>query len=214
MAVSTEHKTVVCDNSKKTFREAGNKIRNGRFGAAVVNGNDILCARPGKMLSSVTRLDDFWKFLATKFLAKEAQLIANFLGYFEKPHSYLKTTFAIFLGYFWKNTGYFILQHLVTLMQRAVVVAQLVEWSLPIPEPWKQLLCTFSPPEHFYSENPYLCYSRSQQVKFVQELMFFNGPNPASFLFSFFSHDKYSTHTINEKALMACLGLKPGVAGW
>ena len=36
------------------------------------------------------------------------------------------------------------------------------------------------------------------------ELYFFflkNGPNPTSFcLFSFFSHDKYSTNTINEKA--------------
>ena len=42
-----------------------------------------------------------------------------------------------------------------------------------------------------------------------------NAPNPASFcLFLLFSHDKYSTNTINEKALMACLGLKPGAAGW
>ena len=42
-----------------------------------------------------------------------------------------------------------------------------------------------------------------------------NGPNPASFcLFLLFSHDKYSTNTINEKVLMACLGLEPGAAGW
>ena len=41
------------------------------------------------------------------------------------------------------------------------------------------------------------------------------GPNPTSFcLFSFFSHDRYSTNTINEKAYMACLGLEPGAAGW
>ena len=46
--------------------------------------------------TSVTRLGDFWKFLATKFLAKEAQMIGNFLGYFEKPHSYAKTALATF----------------------------------------------------------------------------------------------------------------------
>ena len=34
-----------------------------------------------------------------------------------------------------------------------------------------------------------------------------NGPNPASFcLFSFFSHDKYSTNTINEKSVDGVLG--------
>ena len=35
---------------------------------------------------SVTRLGDFLKFLATKILPKEAQMIGNFLGYFENPH--------------------------------------------------------------------------------------------------------------------------------
>ena len=32
---------------------------------------------------SVTKLGDFWKFLVTKFLSKVAQIICNFLGYFE-----------------------------------------------------------------------------------------------------------------------------------
>ena len=45
---------------------------------------------------SVTRLGDFRKLLATNFLAKEAQMIGNFLGYFEKPHSYFKTALATF----------------------------------------------------------------------------------------------------------------------
>ena len=37
----------------------------------------------------------------------------------------------------------------------------------------------------------------------------------ASFcLFSFFSYDKYSANTINEKVQMACLGLEPGAAKW
>ena len=65
---------------------------------------------------SVTRLGDFWKFLATKILAKEAQMIGNFLGYLEKPYSYVKTALAgYFLHIFWKKLGYFLLQHLVTL---------------------------------------------------------------------------------------------------
>ena len=38
-------------------------------------------------LLSVTRLDDFWKLLPAKFLTKVAQIISNFLGYFEQPHS-------------------------------------------------------------------------------------------------------------------------------
>ena len=37
-----------------------------------------------RMVVSVTRLGDFWKFLSTKFLAKEVQIICKFLGYFEK----------------------------------------------------------------------------------------------------------------------------------
>ena len=52
---------------------------------------------------SVTRFGDFLKFLATKFLAKEAQMIGNFLGYFEKPHSYVKTALATFWATFGKN---------------------------------------------------------------------------------------------------------------
>ena len=43
---------------------------------------------------SVTRLGDFQKLLATNLLAKEAQMI----GYFEKPHSFVKTASATFWG--------------------------------------------------------------------------------------------------------------------
>ena len=35
------------------------------------------------VFTSVARLGDFWKLLAIKFLAKEAQMIGNFLGSFE-----------------------------------------------------------------------------------------------------------------------------------
>ena len=34
--------------------------------------------------TSVTRLGDVWKLYATEYLAKEAQMIGNSLGYFEK----------------------------------------------------------------------------------------------------------------------------------
>ena len=63
--------------------------------------------------SSVTRLGNFWKVLATKFIAKEAQMIYNFLGYFEKPHYYEKTVLATFGATFGKNwaTFYSICSH-------------------------------------------------------------------------------------------------------
>ena len=48
------------------------------------------------LVNSVTRLGDFWKFLETKFIVKEAQMIGNFMGYFQKPYSYLKTALATF----------------------------------------------------------------------------------------------------------------------
>ena len=41
------------------------------------------------------------------YLAKEAQMIGNFLGYFEKPHSYVKTTLATFWATFGKNWATF-----------------------------------------------------------------------------------------------------------
>ena len=40
--------------------------------------------------SSETGSGNFWKFLSTKSLAKEFQMILSFLGYFENPHSYVK----------------------------------------------------------------------------------------------------------------------------
>ena len=55
-------------------------------------------------------------------------------------------------------------------------------------------------------------------ISFLQVLKsssFLNGPSPASFcLFSFFSNDKYSTNTINEKSVDGVLGTRTGAAGW
>ena len=39
-----------------------------------------------KLVISGTRLGDFWKFLATNFIAKVDQLFGDFLGYFDKYH--------------------------------------------------------------------------------------------------------------------------------
>ena len=50
-------------------------------------------------LEQCDQIGRFLKFLTTKFQAKEAQMIGNFLGYFEKPHSYVKKC----IGYFWGN---------------------------------------------------------------------------------------------------------------
>ena len=68
---------------------------------------------------SVTRLGDFWKFLVTKFGTKEAQKIANILGYFVKPHLYVKNVVAIFVQ-FWRHLGYFLLQLLITLVEMSL----------------------------------------------------------------------------------------------
>ena len=49
---------------------------------------------------SATRLGDFWNFFSTKFIAKEAQMIGNFLGYFQKT-TLITTELAAFRAIFW-----------------------------------------------------------------------------------------------------------------
>ena len=60
------------------------------------NMNDIPCTQCDQ------RLGDFLKFLATRFLAKEAQNYWQLLGYFEKPYSFVKTALATFWATFGK----------------------------------------------------------------------------------------------------------------
>ena len=60
--------------------------------------------RPGLPPVSVTRLGDFWKFLATKFVKIVAKIICNFLGLFWKPNYYVKTgvaTYGATFGNIW-----------------------------------------------------------------------------------------------------------------
>ena len=70
------------------------------------------------VLNNVTRLDDFWKFLVTNFLTKEAKIFSNLSGYFERQHCLSKNCCGYFLGNFWKYLGYFVLRNLVTLVQK------------------------------------------------------------------------------------------------
>ena len=56
-------------------------------------------------MTSVTRLGDLLIIRETKKSAKVAQMIGNFLGYFEKPHSYV----SIAASYFWGKLGSFLL---------------------------------------------------------------------------------------------------------
>ena len=46
--------------------------------------------------------DQIRRFLAAKFVAKESQMNGHFLGYFENPHSYVKTALATFWPTFGK----------------------------------------------------------------------------------------------------------------
>ena len=54
-----------------------------------------LCYR-SKTHKQGDQIGGFWKLLLPKFVTKVAQKIANFLGYFVKLHSYIKTVVATF----------------------------------------------------------------------------------------------------------------------
>ena len=64
---------------------------------------------------SVTRLGSFWNFLLTNFIDQVAQMFADFLGSFQNHCFLSQTAEATFWVTFWKNLGYFLFQHLVTL---------------------------------------------------------------------------------------------------
>ena len=55
----------------------------------------------------MTRLGNFLKLLASKFLTKVAQTINNFFGYFEKPHFYVKIAVATFRATFGNSWAIF-----------------------------------------------------------------------------------------------------------
>ena len=44
-------------------------------------------------------------------------MIGNFWGYFEKLYAYVQTALGSFWATFGKKLGYFLLQHLVTLLE-------------------------------------------------------------------------------------------------
>ena len=59
----------------------------------------------------MTRLGDIWKFVATKFLAKEASYYLQRFGLFWKPSLLCINCIDYFWGNFWKKLGHFLLQH-------------------------------------------------------------------------------------------------------
>ena len=81
---------------------------------------------------SVIRSGDFLNFRETKIFTKVAKMIGNFLGYFEKTSLFCNHCCIYFLGNFWENLGYFLLQHLVTLVTlytcRGIIILFLILW--------------------------------------------------------------------------------------
>ena len=62
---------------------------------------------PQRGFNQCDQIGRFFKVLTTKFQAKEAQMIGNFLGYFEKLHSCVKSELATFATTFGKNWATF-----------------------------------------------------------------------------------------------------------
>ena len=62
----------------------------------------------------MARLGYFSKFLATAFSSKIAQILGDFLGYFEKCHFKIKTAVATIWAT-WETYGLLLLLRLVTL---------------------------------------------------------------------------------------------------
>ena len=92
------------------------------------------------LVSSVTRLGDFGNLLATNLLTFVAQKDCRLVGDFEKNSTNVKLL-QIFLGNLWKHLGKFLPPssgHTASVVYKqyklAVVVAQLVEQSVPKPE--------------------------------------------------------------------------------
>ena len=78
--------------------------------------NEIFPKSPKFYFStSVTRLDNFWKFLTINFLTKVVPTIWWLLDYFEKHQFCSKNCGDYFLGNILGKLGYFVFQHLVTL---------------------------------------------------------------------------------------------------
>ena len=59
----------------------------------------LINAKKSFIIISVTRLGDFWKFLGTKFLAKEAQILSNNFGTLWKMELFA----SICVDTFWAN---------------------------------------------------------------------------------------------------------------
>ena len=104
----------------------------------------------------MTRLGDFRKFLAKKYLTKVAQTFFECLGYFQTNIFYCKNllwqlfcqlleTIWLFFVNCWKQFGYFSFQHLVSLVVIGIMVEHLLNWTQSFFIPLVSI-------DHFYPE--------------------------------------------------------------
>ena len=85
-----------------------------------------------------TEWPDFLKFSLTNVCTKIAQILNNGWGLFWKTSVLRENYCGYFLGNSWKNLGYFLFEHLVTLAALQLD-AQLIMSSLYGPEKLRQL---------------------------------------------------------------------------
>ena len=70
------------------------------------------------LVFSVTRLGDFWNFLATNFLTKIAKIFVDLWGCFKNfSFTYSKNCRVYLHGQLLENLGNFLFQHLITLQR-------------------------------------------------------------------------------------------------
>ena len=102
------------EREKETERK---KLRARSFSSFFLSSVPIPPTRDssGCVSSSVTRLDDYRKFLATNSPLKVAQKDCWLLEYFEKDQL-IKNCYGYYLGNFWKHLGNFLIHYLVTLV--------------------------------------------------------------------------------------------------
>ena len=62
--------------------------------------HSVSCYTLENVIGSATRLGDFWKLLATYFIAKVAQIFGKLIGLFEKHHGYSKNCCACIFATF------------------------------------------------------------------------------------------------------------------
>ena len=110
---SSEEASPTCAYVPKTRCEPTERCRN-------MTSEIASCKKVWKFNSynQCGQIGRFLKVLGDRISSKKAQMIGNFLGYFEIPHSYVIATLATFWATFGENGHFF--HHLVTLVTTEV----------------------------------------------------------------------------------------------